>query len=104
MHRFRGADADQYPQDFNAAGPLRHSWVKTIAALLDGWKVKACCVRNGLKKIGIGSVVVGPRNGCVLADGKRRYRLRERKVRIEIRIVITAAVARPPTRVERELH
>src|ERR1017187_4486278 len=102
MHRFGGPNADENLQDLHTAGSLRHRWIEAVAALFDRGHVETGCICNRLKKIRIRRVCVCPRNGGMLSLCQRRNRLRESKARVEVRIMCTAAIASPPTRIQRE--
>jgi hypothetical protein len=65
--------------------------------------VEARGIRDYLKEVGIAGVRIGAGNGCMLAFVQIRNGLRKLEIGIEVGIVRTAPVARPPTGVQREL-
>src|ERR1700722_5720836 len=101
MHRFGWSNADENSKDLHTRRTLRHRRVKTVAALLNRWEMEPRGVRNGLQKVRIRCVVIRSRNCCMLANRQAWYCLRKREIRIEIRIVVAAAVTCPPARIQR---
>src|SRR5579863_8266483 len=84
--------------------PLCHCWIKRGATLLDGRKVKAGGVGDGLQNGGIAGVPICARDGGMLPGGQSRNRLRKNKIGLEVGVMVSDAVASPPTGVHRELH
>src|SRR4029077_15611447 len=102
MHDLGSADTEHDSQDFRTGYALRQFWVEAAAALLDGRKVKAGCVADGLKEVHRFKVFVGPGNCRVLPNCQGRNCLRERVP--EIGVSSAAAIPSPPSRVHGELH
>src|SRR6185312_8874417 len=94
VHGFGGSYADENAQDLDAGGPLRHGGIQAVAPLLDGGHMEAGSVGDGLKEVRIGGVGVSARTRSVLADSEGWHSLGEREVRIEVRVVLAAAIAR----------
>jgi len=107
---FGAADTEQDAQNFGVGDPLRKLWIQAAAAMFDKGEVKAGRVRNRLREVRnihrlgrIGShVIVGPRNGRMLADRERGNSVRE--FIAEVRISGAAAITSPPGGVDRKLH
>src|SRR5258708_877750 len=98
------ADAKQDSQYFHTPDPLSKRWIETGATLFDEGEVKSRRVSDRLDMVVGGQVVVGSRNRRMLPHIQSRDCLRKYERRIEVGIVRTTAVSRPPTRVYRELH
>ena len=104
MHGLGGTDADQDSQHFDTAGPLRHRRVEAVATLLDGRKVESRRVGDCLDVVGRGQVGIGPGDCRELPAVQARDGLWKLKPWIKVGILGAAAVASPPTGIERELH
>src|ERR1700676_1888866 len=102
MHDLGSTDTENDSQDFRTGHALRQLRVEAAAALLDGRKVKAGCVANGLQKILRFEIFIGSGNGRVLTDRQGWNCLRECVP--EIRISSAAPISGPPSCVDRELH
>src|SRR6266851_1449374 len=76
--------------------------VETAPDLLDKGKVKARCVGDCLNEVRIAAVSVSPGSRRMLPDGQSGDGL-SRGV-AEVRLLSTAAVTRPPDRIDRKLH
>ena len=104
VHRLGGPDADQYAQNLDTCGSLRHPWIEAVSPLLDGWHVETRRICNSLKKVWIGDIVVCPWYCGMFTLKQGGDGLRENEVWIEVRVIGIAAITGPPTRVECELH
>src|SRR5205085_9230896 len=97
-----GPDAEQDAQDFGIGHALRKRWVKAGATLFDRRKVKPRRVGDRL------TVLVGVEIAIVSRDcwelPLQQAGNRGRKGVAKIGVLRPAAVARPPTRIQRELH
>src|SRR6516165_2569633 len=89
--------------------PLRQRRVETGATLFDRGKMKARCVGDRLEVVRWREVGIGPGNRRkswrprhILPHNQARNGLRESVA--EIRVLISTAVAAPPTGVHKELH
>src|SRR5215472_168821 len=96
------ANAEENAQNLQAGGTLRKLRVKAGATLLDESEVEACSVGHGLNEVRIGGIGVGSRNCRVLSLGETGDG-REKCV-TQIRILRSAAIARPPGGIDRKLH
>ena len=81
---------------------MRQFGVETGSALLDPGEVKTRGVGYGLNKVGIGRVSIGSGDRGVLSHGQCGNGLRSRIA--EVGVLGAAAIARPPTGVDGELH
>ena len=104
VHGLGRSNADQNSQDLNAGSPLGHRRIETVASLLDCRKVKACRVCNRLQEVRVLGVVIGSRDRGMLPNCQAWDHLREGEGRIKIRIIGTAPVTSPPTRIYGELR
>src|SRR5437868_15297165 len=104
MHCLCWAYADQDSQHLHTGGPLRHGRVKAVASLFDRGKVESRSIRDRLKEIGILCIFIGSGNCRMLPVRQGWYGLRELEIGIQVRVMGAAAVASPPTRVQRELR
>src|ERR1019366_4464168 len=102
MHDLGSANTEQDSQNFQTGYPLRQFWVEAASTLLDGRKVKAGCVADGLQEVLRFEVFVGSGNCRVLPNCQGRNGLRERVTKIGV--LRAAAVPGPPGRVHSELH
>src|SRR5216683_6886434 len=102
MHDLGSANAEHDSQDFQTGYALRQFRVEAAAALLDGRKVKAGCVADGLKEVLRFEVFVGSGNCRVLPHCQGWNCLGEGVP--EIGVSCAAAVPSPPGCVHGELH
>src|SRR4029077_14309941 len=92
VHRLGRPNTNEYSQHFHAGRPLRHCGIEAVPALLDCRKMEPGRVGDRLKEIRIVQIIVGPGNSGVLSSEQSWYRLRKRKIGIEIRVIGPAAV------------
>lgn len=104
MHRLRWTNADEYAQNFYTGGSLSHRWIEAISTLLDGGHVEAGSIGNGLYMLLRVQVSIGSGNCRKLSFTQVRYRLRKFEIRVEIRVVIAATLASPPTCIQGQVH
>jgi len=62
--------------------------------------MESCGVGYRLQKLGMVHIIVGPGDGGVFSSEQTWDRLRKREIWIEIRILVAAAVTRPPAGIE----
>src|SRR6266571_2581163 len=86
------------------SGPLGHRRIQAVTTLFDGRKVESRGICDRLKEVRILGVIIGSGNCRMLPSGQSWDGLRELEIRIEVRVMGTAAVASPPTGVQRELR
>ena len=104
MHGFSRADAEEYSQDFHAAGPLCHRRVKAIATLFDGRHMERGSVGDGLEVVSWGKVGVGSGDCCKHPRSQAWNGLWKHETRIQIGVIRGAAIPSPPTSIQGELH
>src|SRR6185503_19094783 len=101
MSRLGRAGAKQDSQYFRMCHPLCQRWIETVAALFDRRHMESCRVGDRLN-VGVRSQIsVRPRDCCKLPLIQAGDCLGERKSRIEVRVVSSAAISSPPARIER---
>ncbi len=102
VHCLSGTDAENDAQNIGMGDALSERWIKAGSALLDGSKVEARSIGDCLNVVIRREVVVGPRNGRMLAHIQSGDGLIEGVA--EIRVLVANAIARPPTGIHSELH
>src|ERR1700720_1093446 len=91
MSRLGRADTKQDSQYFWMGHPLCQRWIETVAALFDRRHMESCRVGNRLN-VGVRSQIgVRPRDCRKLPLVQAGDRLGERKSRVEVRVVSSAA-------------